>query len=219
MSIAFANEIASICEKVGADADHVAQGLKSEERIGAQAYLKPGGPFSGGTLARDVRFLSQTAADVGCEAAVISAIEQSNNEHAKWASRRILDRLKDLAGEKIAVLGLTYKPGTDTLRRSSSVELCQWLAERGSIVQAYDPSIKQLPDHLSSTIHLKNKPEEALQDAGALVVATECPEFRKLSAATLLELMRRTTVVDANGFLRAQLADDERIDYVSVGTP
>ena len=152
-SVAFINEVAAICEAVGADASDVARGLKSEERIGPRAYLAPGDAFAGGTLARDIRFLTCLARDHGLSAAVVDGVAASNAEHRNW-SRRALMRLlgvgsgdgkPGLAGRRIAVWGLTYKPGTNTLRRSSALELCRWLAAERALVQAYDPRSARCP--------------------------------------------------------------------------
>ena len=108
LSITFINEIARLCEHTGADAKEVAAGLKSEPRIGPKAYLGPGGPFAGGTLARDVVTLTKLAEAKGEKISVIPAIKQSNDLHRGWAFRRLQSRLGDLRGKKIAVLGLTY---------------------------------------------------------------------------------------------------------------
>jgi UDPglucose 6-dehydrogenase len=131
LSITFINEIARLCEHTGADAKEVAAGLKSEPRIGPKAYLGPGGPFAGGTLARDVVTLTKLAEAKGEKISVIPAIKQSNDLHRGWAFRRLQSRLGDLRGKKIAILGLTYTTNTDTLRRSAAVELCQQLFESG----------------------------------------------------------------------------------------
>ena len=120
LSITFINEVARLCEHTGADAKEVAAGLKSEPRIGPKAYLGPGGPFAGGTLARDVVTLTKLAEANGEKISVIPAIKQSNDLHRGWAFRRLQSRLGGLRGKKVAVLGLTYTTNTDTLRRSAA---------------------------------------------------------------------------------------------------
>ena len=117
------------------------------------------------------------------------------------------------------MLGLTYKPGTDTLRRSSSVELCEWLAEQGSIIRAHDPAIMELPEELSRTIELKQSAREAIEGASALVVATEWPNSKRSSADQVLSWMGKPLVLDANGFLREHLGSEDKIDYFAVGRP
>ena len=135
VSVAFANELATIAERVGADAAEVERGLKTERRIGPRAYLRPGAAFAGGTLARDVDYLTQIGEREHVPTHLLRAVRASNDEHRRWA-RRTLESLVGadggLDGHVIGVWGLVYKQGTDTLRRSSSVELCRELAARGS---------------------------------------------------------------------------------------
>jgi UDPglucose 6-dehydrogenase len=132
VSITFINEIARLCERTGADAQEVAAGLKSDARIGPRAYLSPGGPFAGGTLARDVVTLIGLGQEMHEKAPLISAIKQSNDEHRCWNFERLQLKLGALRGKTIAVLGLTYKPGTDTLRRSGRRALPGTVARRRS---------------------------------------------------------------------------------------
>jgi UDPglucose 6-dehydrogenase len=219
LSISFINEIASICELVGADANEVERGIKTEERIGPKAYLGPGAAFSGGTLARDVEVLRQLSQTLGLTNPILSAVRDSNEEHKNWPARRLIQKMTHLEGTRIAVLGLTYKPETDILRRSHSVELCEWLADRGAIVQAYDPAITTLPEELQDYIQLKSTAREALQDAQALVVATEWREFYNISAQEVLSWMQTPLVIDANGFLERNLGENAKIEYLAVGKP
>ena len=174
-SVTFINEIASLCEQVGADATEVARGLKSEARIGPKAYVSPGGAFAGGTLARDVVFLSQLGQERGVATHLLSSVKTSNDAHRSWAQRRLTQLLRGLAGRTVAVWGLTYKPGTDTLRRSSAVELCRWLHEQGAIVCAHDPAVKELPEEIAAHVRLAATPVDAVSGASALVVATPWP--------------------------------------------
>ncbi len=219
LSITFINEIASVCERVGADAKEVEKGLKSEARIGPKAYLGPGAAFAGGTLARDVEFLNQLAHENGLKTPILSAVRLSNEEHKHWPARRLQEKLHNLDGKVIAVLGLTYKPGTDTLRRSSAVELCEWLLEQGSTVHAHDPAISALPDERHSSIQLKKSIREAVNGANAVVVATEWPEFNEITAEQLTTWMQRPIVLDANAFLKKNFANEKKIDYLTVGKP
>ena len=226
-SVAFINEVAAICEAVGADASDVARGLKSEERIGPRAYLAPGDAFAGGTLARDIRFLSRLARDQGLRAEVVEGVAASNAEHRNW-SRRALTRLfgtssgngqRGLADRRIAVWGLTYKPRTNTLRRSSALDLCRWLAAERAFVQAYDPAISALPAGEPETIELAGSPVAAVQGADALVVCTPWPEFRQVPADTVAGSMTHPLVVDPGGHLRETLGQTAAIRYVRVGVP
>ncbi len=202
-SVAFINEIGVVCEAVGADAHDVARALKSDPRIGPRAYLSPGSAFAGGTLARDVEFLRSNG-----ELPLIAGVKTSNDQHKTWPRRKLQAALGDLRGRKVAVWGLTYKPGTDTLRRSASVDLCAWLLKRGALVSAHDPAVHTLPDELLS-VNLCATAVEALRDAEALVIATEWPEYRSVALPCGIVL------IDANRFISAR----EGVQYYSVGMP
>jgi UDPglucose 6-dehydrogenase len=219
-SVAFINEVAAICERVGADASEVARGLKSEQRIGPGAYLSPGDAFAGGTLARDIGFLTDLADTHTLPADVVSGVAASNAEHRNWA-RRALQRYfgADLNGHRIAVWGLTYKPGTDTLRRSSAIELCRWLASSGATIAAYDPAIRALPEELASAIELADNPLSAAEQAQALVVSTPWAEFRDVAPADVQRVMADPLVIDAGGHVQATLGQASGIRYTRVGVP
>ena len=215
-SVTFINEIAAICEQVGADAKEVERGLKSESRIGPKAYLGPGGAFAGGTLARDIVFLTKLGQQNDLPIHLISAVWASNNAHKNWPRRRLVELLGELRGKTIAVWGLTYKAGTDTLRRSSAIELCQWLLEQGAQVQAHDPAIQNLPPEYTA-IHLCASPLESVKGVDALVIATEWPDYRAISMPEILIGMHSPIILDANRFLAVSLENLPGVIYVAVG--
>lgn len=217
MSIAFANEIAAVCEVVGADAREVARGLKTETRIGRQAYVAPGVAFAGGTLARDIAFLSQIGAERDLQLELLPAVRVANDIHKSWAIHRLKSTYPTLVGRRIAILGLTYKPGTDTLRRSSAVELALALKGEGASVVAYDPKISNLPPELEESIELVSSPSAAVAKADAVVIATEWPEFNDLDWAALLGSMSHQVVVDPNGMIQSKLPSDAGARYSRVG--
>src|ERR1035441_596285 len=216
LSITFINEVARLCEHTGADAKEVSAGLKSEARIGPKAYLGPGGPFAGGTLARDVVTLTKLAEANGEKISVIPAIKQSNDLHRGWAFRRLQARLGDLRGKKIAVLGLTYTTNTDTLRRSAAVELCKQLVKAGAKVTAFDPAVKSLPKELSAVLLADGIPV-ALTGAEAVAICTEWPQFRQADWAKIIPQMRQPVFVDANRFLEKELKNLPGVEHLSVG--
>lgn len=218
LSITFINEIARLCERVGADAKEVSIGLKSEPRIGPRAYLGPGGPFAGGTLARDVVTLTKLAETTGEKISVIPAIKQSNDLHRGWAFARLRSQLGKLSGKKVAILGLTYTTNTDTLRRSAAVELCKSLLDAGAIVSAFDPAIKKLPAELSS-ISLGRDIAGALKGVDAAVICTEWPQFRQADWPKIVKQMRGKIFIDANRFLGNELKTIAGVRHFSVGQP
>jgi UDPglucose 6-dehydrogenase len=218
LSISFMNEISRICEKVGADAREVESGLKSEARIGPKAYLSPGGPFAGGTLARDVVTLHQLASQLGEELYLIPAIKISNDHHKQWAAQKLGEELGSLSGKRIALLGLTYKPNTDTLRRSLAIELCRDLLTKGAEVRAFDPVVKALPDDLEN-VNLFQEISEAASGSDALVVSTEWPQLLETDWSSVVARLRHPIVIDANGFLHSQLSSIPGVSYRCVGKP
>ena len=218
LSVAYTNELARICERVGADASEVERGLRSEPRIGRRAYVAAGPPIAGGTLLRDITFLSQLAAERSLASPVIDAVRVSNQLHQSWAAERAAELLQGTERPRAAVLGLTYKPGTDTLRRSSAVELAQTLAARGVQVTAYDPAIQTLPQELAQRITLTTTLDAALTGADLAILATAWPDFKTITVEHLVRTMRTPRVIDQAGFLH-HLGGDSRLVYVRVGQP
>lgn len=217
-SVAFANELAAICEQYGADAGEVEKGLKSDSRIGPGAYLKPGNPFAGGTLGRDISYLLSLGQQKQTPTHLVAGVLESNQAHKSWCRRRLRDALGGLRGRKVTVLGLTYKPGTDTLRRSDAIETCKWLSDQGALVAAFDPAVACLPDDCAPFISLAPSATAALKDAHALLIATEWPQFRAITAEDVLQQMNRPIVLDPGRFLAASLAGNNRIRYLTVGS-
>ncbi|MBF0475532.1 MAG: UDP-glucose/GDP-mannose dehydrogenase family protein [Deltaproteobacteria bacterium] len=218
VSITFINELAVICEQVGANVGDVEKGLKSDVRIGPGAYLRAGGPFAGGTLARDINYLISFGQKNNLATPLISGVLESNNTHKHWSRRAIKRVLNELHGKKVAVLGLTYKPGTNTLRRSESLEVCRWLNDQGTLVSAYDPVIENLPDD-AGFIRLCRSAQESLQGSHALLMGTEWPQFRDLKVEDIIQWMIHPVVIDPGSFLGATLGGDTRVTYLTVGRP
>ena len=214
-SVTFINELAALCERVGADAKEVERGLKTETRIGPHAYLGPGGAFAGGTLARDVNFLRALGTTLQRPTPLMDGVVASNTSHMNWAQRRLGSTIAQLAGAKIAIWGLTYKPGTDTLRRSSALDLSRWLVSQGANVHVHDPMARNLPDDLHVTRH--SDPLDAAAGAQALVIATGWPCYREIDVERLASLAPHLLVVDANRFLGTTVGRDPRFRLVAVG--
>ena len=218
LSVAYINEIATLSEMVGADAQEVAAGLKSDPRIGERAYLGPGGPFAGGTLARDVVTLSQLGITQHLPLALIPAIKESNDRHRGWAFRKIQPALTGIKQPIVAVLGLAYTPHTSTLRRSAAVELCRQLLAAGMKVQAYDPLIRTADDE-HRDLSLAPSAADAMQGAHAVVICTEWPEFRDYPWPTLIASMAQPVVIDANRLVEESVASVAGLVYLTVGRP
>jgi UDPglucose 6-dehydrogenase len=216
LSVAYINEIARLCEVVGADAREVESGLKTESRIGPRAYLSPGTAFSGGTLARDVTMLSQMGASEGVGLHLIPAIKASNDGHRDWEYQQLRRLLAARPQAAIAVLGLTYKPKTNTLRRSRALDLVARFRELGWSVRVFDPTVTTLAGHDDGVLVCRS-PAEAAAGADALVVCTNWAEFRDLDWPALCRSMRSAIILDGNRFLETVLAGVTGLQYISVG--
>jgi UDPglucose 6-dehydrogenase len=216
-SVAFGNEIAVLCEAMGADAKEVERGLKSESRIGPGAYVGPGLAFAGGTLARDIAFLSSTSGREDQRPILIPAVRASNDRHKHWP----LDKLKSLFNvldeKTFALWGLAYKPGTDTLRRSSALELACSLLEAGARVRAHDPAVRVLPEEFDGRMELSPSALAAADGADAVVVCTPWEDYRAVKAKDLASVMRRPLVIDPARFLFGSLGRKDGIIYEAIG--
>jgi UDPglucose 6-dehydrogenase len=217
VSVTFTNEIATLCERTGAAANEVEAGLRSDPRIGPHAYVRAGPAFAGGTLARDIGFLHDLGRRHGLAVPVIDAIRVSNRAHSQWAISHLRRTLEPLAGRSIGVLGLAYKPGTNSIRRSTSLELIRALAKEGASIRAYDPQVRELPEDLAGVITLASDARSAARGADALVVATEWPEFATLRADDIADEMRGRLVLDPGHFLPPSFAANPRLSLICVG--
>jgi UDPglucose 6-dehydrogenase len=205
-SAVFANEIATLCEYVGADAKEVERGLKTEQRIGSKAYVAPGGAIAGGTLNRDIVFLNKLGDELKIKTDLLMGVKKSNDKHKSWHKNKLKEELGDLKNKKIGILGLTYKAGTNTLRRSLAVELCRELSKEGAYVFAYDPSLNvaELDEEYNSFINISDSIESVFDNSDGVVICTEWPEFKNCLKITRLNLMNNRLIIDSNGFF-----DDE----------
>ena len=214
-SVTFINEIATLCEQEGIDAAEVESALRSEPRIGQRAYIRPGSGFAGGTLARDVIFLTQIGARHGSSLPLLESIVPSNIAHRKWAFRQIERHFLSGRGKRVAVLGLAYTPGTSAIRRSVAVELCRDLLAWGAEVRAHDPVVSGLPDDLAA-VQLCVSAHKAAEGADALVLATAWPHYEQLPAADVVGAMREKLVIDPDRFLSSWEALPN-VRYLTIG--
>ena len=200
LSITFINEIATLSESIGVNANDVSRGLTSDSRIGKNAYLKPGAPIAGGTLLRDVTTLNNLQNQ---PLHVISAIKTSNTAHKNWYLHQLTNHFGNLLqNQKIVLLGLTYTTGTNTLRRSLTVELYNQLKSKNVDVVVYDPTIKELPSEYSYIKLIDNLSDVKYT---AYVIFTHHPIFQELNWTDILTRVNLSKihplVLDINGYL------------------
>ncbi len=216
-SVIFTNEIATICEKVGANAHEVENGLKSDMRIGKRAYLSPGDPIAGGTLLRDINFLNIESKKNKLVTPLLSSIVLSNNEHKKWIRKKLQDQYVSLSNISITIFGLTYKPNTNTLRRSLSIELCDWLITKGAKISVYDPVIKKLPKRLTKKVKNYDNAIDALNDTDVLIIGTKWQEFKKITSKIAKVSKKNMIIIDPNRFLETRILKS-KFKYITFGT-
>jgi UDPglucose 6-dehydrogenase len=213
----FGNELATLCEHLDVDATEVIEAIRMDKRIGRGLPLLPGPPFSGGTLARDLRVLRRLASSNGVPVPLLEGVTAVNEMQKRLAVRRLEEALGELAGKRIAILGLTYKPGTSTIRRSTAVELIQTLTERRADVAAYDPKADLTPAARLPRFERATDAYAAARGADAVVIMTDWPEFRTLDMRTLRAAMRGSVLIDIRNILDARAAADAGLAYFGVG--
>lgn len=215
--ISFANEIASLCDEVGADALKVAEALGSDERIGQQLPLKPGLAFAGGTLARDLKILQSLGDRFGSETYLIDGVLKVNEQQNKQVLRKLGKIYGSVKNLTIGVLGLTYKAGTSTLRRSAALEIIKDLVDNGATVRAYDPKADLEEIRAHKEFKFCTNPYEVSKDSDALVIVTDWPEFRELDFDFIKSVMRRPVLIDAKNMLDSESLIAEGFVYSGIG--
>jgi UDPglucose 6-dehydrogenase len=216
-SIVFANHLADICEAKGARIDDVIRGMKSDPRIGQKAYLAPGIGFSGGTLGRDLKVLEKINNEMNGYAKLFGDIHAMNGERKYSIVGKIKKMLGDLAGKRIGVLGVTYKPGTSTLRRSLPLEIVDLLLAENASIQVFDPKadyseLKQAPEFT-----VCNSVDAAADQADVLVLMTEWKEFKDTDWPAVIKKMKGTKFFDTKNFLSEDAMNKAGFSYHSIG--
>ncbi|MGH3614016.1 MAG: UDP-glucuronate decarboxylase [Pseudonocardia sp.] len=192
--ISFANEMANLCELVGADARQVLPAIGADHRIGSD-FLSPGVGWGGSCFGKDVAALVATGQEYGYSSNLLRATVDVNQLQRAAAVRKLQRELRVLKGRRIAILGLAFKPGTDDLRDAPALDIVRRLLAAGSIVSAYDPIVKKLPEDLTA-VRLASDVYDAADRADAVVLATEWPEFRDIEPGTLRRAMKGDLLLD-----------------------
>lgn len=218
-SIVFANEIATICEVVGADVKQVEKGLKSEIRIGQKAYLRPGSAFAGGTLGRDIEFLKNVTKNKKIKLPLLESVKVSNDNHKLWINKKILKNFASLNGLNVSIWGLTYKANTSTLRKSLIINLCNWLVKQKVNLYIHDIVIKDLPLKFINSKKVKKIENclDMIKIIDILIIGTEYDDYREASKKINNLCKKSLVVIDPNSFLSDRLANTS-IKYITVGS-
>jgi UDPglucose 6-dehydrogenase len=206
-SVTMANQWSDIAAAMGADFGDVVGALRADPRIGPRAYITPGIGFSGGTLGRDLRVLDGVNQQrLNGSAPLFGQIWSYNQRRADVVARRADQLLGGLRGKRLGLLGMTYKPGTSTLRRSLPLAVAQDLLARGASVTAHDPRADWREVAPPAGLVLADSPYAAAEGADLVVLLTEWPEYRELDFGRLAKVMRQGQLFDTKDFLRSQRA-------------
>jgi UDPglucose 6-dehydrogenase len=218
MKITFINEIADLSEALGADVQQVARGIGLDGRIGSK-FLHAGPGYGGSCFPKDTLALVRTAAGAGSPVRLIETTVEVNDARKKAMAGKVIKAMGGtVAGKRIGVLGLTFKPNTDDMRDAPSLDIIPALQAAGAVVQAFDPEGHEAPQLLRD-VDFKPGPYEAAEDADALVIITEWDQFRALDLDRVKLLMRKPLVVDLRNVYRPAEMRAMGFDYRSIGRP
>jgi UDPglucose 6-dehydrogenase len=211
------NEIANYCDRVGADVRHVRLGMGTDSRIGS-SFLFPGVGYGGSCFPKDVKALIRMGEEAGVSLHVVEATERTNAEQKGALVPRIAAHLGGLAGKRIAVWGLAFKPRTDDMREAPAITVIEGLLAGGAEVRAYDPKAEaQARQYLGDRVTLSSRAYEAVTGADALVVVTEWNEFREPDFAKIRSLMRHPAVFDGRNIYDPHVLRELGFHYEGIG--
>ena len=223
LKISYMNDIANLCELVGADIDAVAEGMSYDARIGAN-FLKAGIGYGGSCFPKDTKALKYLAKQYGYQIKTVEAAVDVNAAQKTRLYQKACKRMITFEGLKVAVLGLAFKPGTDDLREAPSLDNVRLLLENGAQITAYDPVAadnfrKVYPEGKAGrgSISYVDTPEEALKDANMCFVFTEWEQIRSLKPETFVERMRIPLVYDGRNVFDVEKMKEAGTEYYSIG--
>ncbi|MDJ0603236.1 UDP-glucose/GDP-mannose dehydrogenase family protein [Microcystis sp. M53602_WE12] len=215
--ISFINEVANICDRVGADVTQVAKGIGLDSRIGSK-FLSAGIGWGGSCFPKDVSALVHTAEDYGYETELLNAAINVNKRQRTIAIEKLQQELKILKGKTVGLLGLTFKPDTDDMRDAPALTMIEQLNRLGAKVKAYDPIVSQSGlSHGLSGVIIESDPERLADGCDALVVVTEWQEFLRLDYGKMAKTMREPVLIDGRNFLDPAVVTAAGFRYLGIG--
>lgn len=217
--ITFMNEIANLCDKLGADVDHVRMGMGSDTRIGKR-FLFPGIGYGGSCFPKDVQALAKTSQDHNYDFKILESVMSVNKVQKEILVDRILTDFSDIKNKVFALWGLAFKPNTDDIREAPALTIIDRLLEAGAIVQAYDPeAMKNIRSRYGEKIHLSTDQYSALNGAEALIVATEWGLFRNPNFEQMKSLLKTPIIYDGRNIYNTTEMKAMGFQYSSIGRP
>ncbi|MGB6758343.1 MAG: UDP-glucose/GDP-mannose dehydrogenase family protein [Xanthobacteraceae bacterium] len=217
--ITFINEIADLCEQVGADVQEVSRGIGLDNRIGAK-FLHAGPGFGGSCFPKDTSALLKTAQDYGVPLRIVETVSSVNEQRKRAMARKVVAALNgSVRGKTVAVLGLTFKPNTDDTRDSPAIPLITALQDMGATVRGYDPAGMEQAKPLLPAVTYCTSAYSAAEGADAVVIATEWEQFRALDLQRLRGVMREPVIVDLRNIYRPEDMKRANFRYLAIGRP
>lgn len=217
--ITFINEMADLCEKVGADIQDISRGIGLDNRIGAK-FLHAGPGYGGSCFPKDTLALLKTAEDYASPTRIVEAVVKVNDSRKRAMGRKVIEALggqEAARGKKIAMLGLTFKPNTDDMRDSPSIAIAQTLADAGARISAYDPEGMELARPLLPEVEMAASPYDAIEGADAIVLVTEWDAFRALDLDRIKQIANQPVMVDLRNVYDPAEMRAAGFTYLSVG--
>ena len=219
MKITFINEIADLCEQVGANVQEVARGVGLDNRIGGK-FLHAGPGYGGSCFPKDTLALTRTAQDAGSPLRLIETVVDVNDARKRAMASKVIEACGgDVAGKTVAVLGVTFKPNTDDMREAPSLEIIPALQAAGAKVRAFDPAGTVEAEKLLNDVEFVSGPYFCAENADVLVIITEWNEFRALDFNRLKQTMKKPVLVDLRNIYTLDEARNAGFEYTSVGRP
>jgi UDPglucose 6-dehydrogenase len=217
--ITFINEMADLCERVGANVQEVARGIGLDRRIGSK-FLHAGPGYGGSCFPKDTLALVRTAQTAGAPTKIVEAVVEINNRRKKEMARRVIDACGgSVRGKTIAVLGLAFKPNTDDMREAPALDIVPALQAEGARIRAFDPAAMHEAKKALPSLTFCTGIYETLDDADAVVILTEWDEFRALDLDRVKALMKAPLFIDLRNVYRPQQMAEKGFRYASIGRP
>ena len=219
VKITFINEIADLCERTGANVQNVAKGIGMDNRIGGK-FLHAGPGYGGSCFPKDTTALLKTAEDYETPMQIVKATVDVNNQRKRMMGRRVIAAAGgSVDDKKIALLGLTFKPNTDDMRDSPSIDIVRVLQDNGAKVSAFDPEGRRQAETMLENVEFAEDAYDAMDGADALVLVTEWNEFRALDLDRVKRLLKTPTIVDLRNVYRPEQMSAAGFNYTSIGRP
>ena len=214
--ITFINEIANLCDAIGCDVHDVARGMGMDNRIGRK-FLHPGPGYGGSCFPKDTRALTTVADQFGVETLIVDAVIEANERQRQAMIPKIKSLVGDLAGKRIAVLGLSFKPETDDMRESPAIDILNTLRSEGASIKAYDPVAMDESRHYIDGLEYATDEYDAIEGADALVIITEWNQFRALDMEKVRSLLKAPKIADLRNIYEPADMKALGFEYVGVG--